>query len=382
MIRAAIVGFSHMHVNEVALYINGQPDMELVAVSDLFPWEIFPLETKEQKRKAYRYTPLWNLQNVLDHYADTTEKQTHPFYYEDYITMLEQCRPDIVFLLTENRMKEQAAEEIIKRGITLCIEKPVAQTLEEAKRIQALAAQYGVEVVINWPVLWRPYLHKMKAAIDSGIIGTPIKLQYINGHTGPLGKGAKHRGVADSAQEMTDEERQKIWWYQRSKGGGVFLDIACYGCLFAKWFLGDGEKRAFAYGANLNTPYADVEDNFAGIIEYADKMAVIEGTWTTPRAVIPSGPVVLGTDGVLVCTGGAENHPDVMAYDIYGKEIILPDTELAPQFQNMPWQYAHHVKTGEPVHPMLTLTVNVEVMAMREALVHSQAEQKSVVICS
>ena len=29
-IRAAIIGFAHMHVNEVALYIHNEPDMELV----------------------------------------------------------------------------------------------------------------------------------------------------------------------------------------------------------------------------------------------------------------------------------------------------------------------------------------------------------------
>ena len=29
MIKAVIIGFAHMHVNEVALYISEQPDMEL-----------------------------------------------------------------------------------------------------------------------------------------------------------------------------------------------------------------------------------------------------------------------------------------------------------------------------------------------------------------
>ena len=30
MIKAVIIGFAHMHVNEVALYISEQPDLELV----------------------------------------------------------------------------------------------------------------------------------------------------------------------------------------------------------------------------------------------------------------------------------------------------------------------------------------------------------------
>ena len=53
MIKAVIIGFSHMHVNEVALYISEQPNMELVAVSDV-PSEV-------EQIPGLRYTPLWNL---------------------------------------------------------------------------------------------------------------------------------------------------------------------------------------------------------------------------------------------------------------------------------------------------------------------------------
>ena len=35
MIKAVIIGFAHMHVNEVALYISEQPDFELVGAADV-----------------------------------------------------------------------------------------------------------------------------------------------------------------------------------------------------------------------------------------------------------------------------------------------------------------------------------------------------------
>ena len=37
MIRAVIVGFAHMHVNEIAMYIDEQPDMELVGCAEIQP---------------------------------------------------------------------------------------------------------------------------------------------------------------------------------------------------------------------------------------------------------------------------------------------------------------------------------------------------------
>lgn len=166
------------------------------------------------------------------------------------------------------------------------------------------------------------------------------------------------------------------WWHQKKYGGGVFLDICCYGCFFSKWFMGEGEKAVLSYGANLNTPYGDTEDNFAAIIKYDSKMSVIEGTWTTPRAVIPSGPMVLCTEGVIMCTGGAENAPDVKAYDIYGNEVEIPEIEFDDKYKNMPWHYANHIINGDDIHQMLTLDSNIQVMAILDAAIKSSKSGK------
>ena len=93
--------------------------------------------------------------------------------------------------------------------------------------------------------------------------------------------------------------------------------------------MGDGARSVAAVGANLNTPFGDTDDNFAAIIRYDNKMSVIEGTWTTPRAVIPSGPMVMCSDGVITCTGGAESSPNVKAYDIYGNEVEIAGFEFS-----------------------------------------------------
>ena len=86
MIRAVIIGFSHMHVNEVALYLSEQPDFELVGAAGVksnLP-EIPPL----------RYTPKWNLENVKTNYCSNI--------YDDYKAMLDELKPDIAFILSEN----------------------------------------------------------------------------------------------------------------------------------------------------------------------------------------------------------------------------------------------------------------------------------------
>lgn len=354
-IKAVIIGFSHMHVNEVALYIQNCPDMELLAVADLpsVSAQIPPL----------RYTPAWNLQNVTTQYCANV--------YTDYERMLDEVKPDIAFILSENVQKPDIVEACAKRGVNVSIEKPIAVSMEEAERICRSVEQYGVEAMVNWPVVWREYVLRMKAALDAGIVGEPLKLRYLNGHTGPLGKGAKHRGVSERAEEMTDAQRAQTWWHQSARGGGAYLDICCYGCFFSRWFLGKEAQTVMSMGANLNTPFGDTEDDFGALIRYDGKLSVVEGTWITPRAVIPSGPMVICSDGVIVCTGGAENAPDVKAYDTYGNEVAIPAYTLEEQYQNMPMQYAHHVRTGEALHEMLTLDANMEVMAILDAAIRS-----------
>ena len=364
-IKAVIIGFSHMHVNEIALYINDAEGMELCAAADV------PSQTEAIAPK--RYTPAWNLQNVRENYCSNI--------YDDYRKMLDEVKPDIAFILTENGQKPEVVLECAKRGVNVSIEKPIAVSLEEAKKIKASVDKYNIEAVVNWPVAWRDYLYKMKNALDSGVVGKPVKLRYINGHTGPLGKGAKHRGVSANAEEMTDDERGKTWWHKAELGGGVYLDICCYGGYFTKWLMGDGEQSAMSYGANLNTPFGNTDDNFAAIVKYDDKMSVLEGTWTTPRAVIPSGPMVICTEGVVMCTGGAENEPDVKAYDIYGNEIELNNAELGEEFKNIPCHYVNHIRTGEPIFDMLTLDKNIEIMAIIDAAVTSSKSGKEEKIC-
>lgn len=355
--KAVIIGFSHMHVNEIASYITDNKSVTLVAVADV-PSTVETIPT-------LRYTPEWNKQNVTHNYCSN--------YYESYTEMLDKEKPDIAYILTENCQKPEVVLECAKRGINVSIEKPLAVNLEEAKKIQEAVKKYGIKAVVNWPVMWREHTIKMKMAIDSKVVGEPIKLRYINGHTGPLGKGARHRGVSANAEEMTDEMRSKTWWHQESHGGGVLLDISCYGCWFTRYYLGKGAKSVMSMAGNLNTPFGDTADNFGAAIRYDDKLSFIEGTWTTPRKLIPSGPMVICTDGVIVSTGGALEKAEIKAFDLLGNEVEIPDYKLEEKFNNMPCQLEQGF---DNVAEMLTLDANMDVMAILDAVIKSTKSGK------
>ncbi|MBR4296275.1 MAG: Gfo/Idh/MocA family oxidoreductase [Clostridia bacterium] len=351
MIRSVIIGFAHMHVNEVALYISDEPDTELVGIADVPP--LSPELTEK------RYTRAWNKKNVA-------EVSGAPIY-ESYTEMLDTLKPDYAYILCENAFKPAVAEECAKRGVSVIVEKPMAADVAGAKKICELPEKYGVELYINWPVAWRPYLGEFKKALDEKICGESLRLRYINGHTGPLGKGAKHRGVSAKAEEMSDEERGRIWWYKGECGGGAFLDILCYGCYFSRWLFGKKPLGISALGQNLGTPYANTEDNTVAFFRYENAMATAEGSWTLPRLLVPSGPQMLCQDGAVYCAGGADEGQSANACNLSGEKVDMPEYEHPYCMKNMPSHIASCKLRGTPIFETLTPAFNLDVIEMIEA---------------
>lgn len=358
MINAVIIGFAHMHVNEIAEYIANEPEFNLLGFADLPP--------KTPENTTARYTRAWNIKNNSEKFGITP--------YSDYKKMLDDLKPDIAFILCENSEKPEVVKQCAVRGINVSIEKPMATDLKSALEIEKTVKKYGIEAIVNWPVIWRPYLHTQIAALKSGIVGDLIKCFYINGHTGPLGKGAKHRGVADKAEEMTDIERASTWWYKKETGGGAFLDIGCYGCFFNQWVRENDDQPLFvmAFSGNYNTPYMNTSDNMAGIIEYKNSYGVVEGSWTVPQGSLPTGPVYVCKDGVLYC----DNDKNIVAMNSYGEKLDLPTLEIHPHIKNIADHYAYCKQSGTPLIKTVTLDFNIQLMRLIDAALKSSKSGK------
>jgi len=362
MFNMVIVGTAHMHANEIALYIDRHPQARLCGVADL------PAEQPENTQA--RYTRAWNLQNISESFGVPV--------YEDYRVMLDEVKPDLTFILCENDRKEEAAAACIERKLPFSLEKPMAVDYPTALRIAQAAEQAGVLAMVNWPVIWRPYVNQFIQAVSQQICGKVIKLEYSNGHTGPLGKGAKHRGVSAQAEEMDDETRARTWWYQKKHGGGVFLDMMCYGSLYSHWILGDAWQGVTAIGLNLSTACCDCADNAAAIVRYADQMAILGGTWTTPNRFMPTGPAAICESGVIWCTRDEEGNPCVRAMDIYANDIEVPSYDQSPCLTDLVCNFIHHQTTGAPLHEPVLLQNNIKMMSLLDAFIRSAESRAEV----
>jgi predicted dehydrogenase len=230
-------------------------------------------------------------------------------------------------------------------------------------------------MIVNWPTTWLPAVRKAKTLIDEGVIGRVLELKCRVGHTGPLGPSAAHAGVSETAAPMTGPERAATWWHQEAAGGGALLDFCCYGAMIARWYLGGPAVAALGMRANLDSSWADAEDNAAILVRFPEALAVIGGSWTTWHHGGPSGPVVFGTKGTLIVEFESP-EPCVRVERGYGAAENVQAEPLPPGRTSVAEELIRHLDTGDPVHATLEAQFNLEAMAVLDAGLRSSRSGK------
>ena len=164
--------------------------------------------------------------------------------YEDYRQLLEENEIDIALVCCENAYHPVVMETILRRGIHVVVEKPLAATMQGAMRIARAARESGAKVL----------------PLAGG-------LEFCR----PAGEGAVRRrgdrqafqiyfpqldslGPLSYGQQITELEKGREWWHQADVGGGALLDYCCYGACMAPWFLNSEPVSAYGLKANFDSP--------------------------------------------------------------------------------------------------------------------------------
>jgi predicted dehydrogenase len=80
-------------------------------------------------------------------------------------------KPDGVVLATPNQLHVPHALECIAAGMPMLLEKPIAQTVEEAERLVRAADDAKAKVLIGHHRAHSPIMAKAKQVVDSGVLG-------------------------------------------------------------------------------------------------------------------------------------------------------------------------------------------------------------------
>jgi predicted dehydrogenase len=357
--RLGVIGFAHMHVNSLIDRFNDLPNVEWVACADTVP--DVPSLSMARSTRGY------NLKRAHKEIGI-------PKVYDDYRAMLDKEGFDIIIFCPENARHPDVAEAIAGKGIHMVTEKPMAASLSGALRMVRAAEANSVDLVINWPSTWQSAIRTMKKLIDSGVVGDVWEFKWRNGASmGPLGYG----------QNITDQEKGAEWWHQAAPGGGALLDYCCYGACLSRWMLGQPAVAVYGIKANMTSHYGDADDNAVLTVRFPKALAILEGTWTTWSAGVPTGPVIYGSRGTLVANRRiGEDGVARSAVEVYtsrhghGPDQVLEGDPLPEGRTTLAEEVIHHLETGDPLHPTLEMRNNLEMMAILDAGIRSAASGK------
>ena len=128
----------------------------------------------------------------------------------DMKSVLDQTSPDVVFDCTVPEAHTQVTLEALEHGCHVLGEKPMADSMENARKLVAAAEKAGKIFSVIQNRRYDPRIRKLRAFLDSKRIGTITTLNcdfYIGAHFGGFRDHMKHVLLLDMAIHTFDAAR-------------------------------------------------------------------------------------------------------------------------------------------------------------------------------
>ena len=258
---------------------------------------LYDVFKKSDRCKIIGYADTPDLDNLTDEertkeYLGTRANEMIKF---DFYELLDK-KPDVAVVTATNAGKTEPCLEILTRGIPVIVEKPMAANYEDAKKLVECAEKHNTKIITNWPVSWFPSYRLASKLAKDGKVGKVRRVVYRSPATwGPF-------SYSPDGENPPEEFLKRSWWYNKKFGGGSMLDYACYGTMLSTYIFGHQANDVKAVAKQFNTTFSDVEDYSAMLLDFGDGVGLLEGSWSSFNpAEIPSGPIIYGSDGVIVC---------------------------------------------------------------------------------
>jgi predicted dehydrogenase len=245
-LKLAIAGLVHGHVAGFLKAAQARKDVQIVGVFD-------PDPALQQK-----YATQFNLDKSL--------------FFTDLAMMLDRTKPEAVASFTSTYDHPMVVEAAAGRHIHVMMEKPLAVSVEHARRIERAARAGKVEILVNYETTWYPSHAAMWTLLKDQRAGGAIrKMVALDGHSGP-----KEIGVgAEFFAWLSDPVRN---------GAGALFDFGCYGANLMTWMMDNQRPISVVALTQQFKPgiYAKVDDEATILLEYPGAQGIIQASWNWP----------------------------------------------------------------------------------------------------
>jgi len=243
-------------------------------------------------------------------------------------------------LTVPNEQHLPIAEAVARAGKHIYTEKPIANTLENGIRLEALQDTYGVRAMVGHSARLLRGARMMKDAIDSGELGT---LSFMESNFSN-----------ERALELTPD----TWrWYRDRAPGGPLSQLATH--LFdSLYMLGGDIEEVSSIASKLSPVGAEVDDQSMTTLRFkSGALGYVGSCWTSPGIYFIR---VYGQKGLMhfELDFGTWDDPDRIhetstlyiqrGKDGYGKREVL-DMGKSNMFTDELDMFAEMCRTGEAV---------------------------------
>lgn len=208
--------------------------------------------------------------------------------YTDLDTLLHSEQLDAVSLTVPTFLHHTFGKQLIEHGISVLIEKPIAQTLEEADELITLAKQHGCTLMVGHIERFNPAVAALKTYVDDGKLGEIVSII----------------------------SRRANMFPSQMKDANVAIDLAVHDLDIVTYFLNQAPLQIQShFGKALIASRPDHLDIF---LTYPTASAFVQVNWITPSPIRQL--CITGTKGyaeldysaktVSVCTSILERLDD------------------------------------------------------------------------
>lgn len=101
-------------------------------------------------------------------------------WFADHRAMLDAVRPACAIVATPNAQHVAIGIDCIERGVALLVEKPIADSAPEARRLCDAAAARGVPLMVGHQRRHNPIIGAAKRMVEAGILGRPVSVTAMS----------------------------------------------------------------------------------------------------------------------------------------------------------------------------------------------------------
>ena len=247
----------------------------------------------------------------------------------DYRELLEIDAIEAVFIsATPEDTHHPMARDCLLAGKHVFLEKPIAQTLDEADELIALARDKGLKFTIGYSQRFNPKFAYVKKSINDGTIGKPVSALVSRHITRGLGKKITGRSqLSPAAMESTHDLDFLLWCLEPAKPVRVYSQVN--------------------YGAMREAGAQSVPDTqWITVTMNSGLSFVVGGGWSLPPGYPNFSTTwieMVGTEGAILVD---DSHRDVVVNTMKsGMQLPL---------STMPGEFVEHTYAGamaaETVH--------------------------------